>query len=57
VGGRGGRGRGEEGAKQTSLLEHELFQLLSIFEVGYDDGGGDDDFPPWMVIAAPSRSL
>jgi len=57
VGGRGGRGREGEGAKQTSLLEHELFQLSSIFEVGCDDGGGDDDLPPWMVIAAQSHSL
>jgi len=57
VGGRGWRGKGAEEAKLTSLLEHELFQLLSICEVGYDDGGGDDGFPPWLVIAVPSHSL
>jgi len=57
VDGRGWRGKGAEEAKLTSLLEHELFQLSSICEVGYDDGGGDDDFPPWLLIAVPSHSL
>ena len=38
-----GREKEEEEAGQTSLLEHGLFQLLSICEVGYDDGGGGDD--------------
>jgi len=53
-----GREKEEEEAGQTSLLEHELFQLLSICEVDYDDGGGGDDgFHPSSVFAPLSRSL